>query len=139
MALRTTTVKREQFRQAKSIHGGLWKLFLAAVGVKLARLRIPTKRLRLALYRSLFSKKYPPGLDEDEAERPLWDYPSLNAVFTRGIKPEYRPIPAGTRDFLCPCDGTVQEIGRLDKDRFLTLKGIEYSLRSLLPRTDTRP
>jgi phosphatidylserine decarboxylase len=136
---RAVTIRREQFSQAKRIHGGLWKLFIAALGIKLARLRIPTKRLRLAVYRSIFGKKYPPGLDESEAERPLWEYPSLNALFTRGIKPEYRPIPAGTPEFLCPCDGTVQEIGRLDHDRLLTLKGIEYSLGSLAPHTDTRP
>jgi phosphatidylserine decarboxylase len=136
---RAAAIKREQFRQAKRIHGGLWKLFIAILGVKLSRLRIPTKRLRLALYRSIFGKKYPPGLDENEAERPLWDYPSLNALFTRGIKPEYRPIPAGTPEFLCPCDGTVQEIGRLDGNRLLTLKGIEYNLGSLVPHTDTRP
>jgi len=136
---RAATIKREQFCQAKRIHGGLWKLFVAALGIKLARLRIPTKRLRLALYRSIFGKKYPPGLDESEAERPLWEYPSLNALFTRGIKPEFRPMPAGTPEFLCPCDGTVQEIGRLDHDRLLTLKGIEYSLGSLVPHTDTPP
>jgi phosphatidylserine decarboxylase len=139
MATLATTIKREQFRQAKSIHGGVWQLFLAAVGVKLARLRIPSKRLRLALYRSILGKKYPPGLNENEAERPLEEYPSLNALFTRGIKREYRPIPEGTPEFLCPCDGTVQEIGRIDHDRLLTLKGIEYSLRSLMPNTDTRP
>ncbi len=139
MASRSFRIRLEQFRQAKRIHGGLWKLYLAVLGVKLSRLRIPTKRLRLALYRSVFGKKYPPGLDENEAERPLSDYPSLNALFTRGIKPEYRPIPAGTAEFLSPCDGTVQEIGRIDRDRILTLKGIEYTLGSLLPHTDTRP
>jgi phosphatidylserine decarboxylase len=139
MSSPAATIRREQFRQAKSIHGGLWQLFLASVGIKLARLRIPTKRLRLAVYRSIFGKKYPPGLDENEAELPLWDYPSLNALFTRGIKPEYRPIPAGTAEFLCPCDGTVQEIGPIEHGRLMTLKGIEYSLGSLLPHTDTRP
>ncbi len=91
------------------------------------------------MYRSVFSKKYPPGLNEDEAEKPLWAYPSLNAVFTRGLKPAYRPIAAGTPQFLCPCDGTVQEVGRIEQGKILTLKGIEYSLDSLLPRTDTRP
>jgi phosphatidylserine decarboxylase len=112
----------------------------ALLGVKLARLRLPpSRRLRLSLYRGLYGKKYPPGLDEAEAERPLWDYPSLNALFTRGIRPQYRPIPAGTPQFLCPCDGTVQDVGRVEAGRLLTLKGIEYTLASLLPQTDTRP
>jgi phosphatidylserine decarboxylase len=129
----------EQFRQARTIHGGLWNYCLAVLGVRLSRLPIPTRRLRLALYRGLFSKKYPPGLDENESEHPLWTYPSLNAVFTRGIKPQYRPIPAATPQFLSPCDGTVQEIGRIEKGKLLTLKGIEYTLNSLLPHVDTAP
>jgi len=132
-------IKREQFRQAKLIHGGLWKFLVAVVGVKLARLRIPTERLRSSLYRTIFNKKYPPGINEDEAEQPLSAYPSLNALFTRGIKPEYRPIAPDTRQFLCPCDGAVQDLGRIDHDKLLTLKGIEYSLRSLLPNVDTQP
>lgn len=133
------TIKREQFRQAKFIHGGLWKFLVAVLGVKLARLPIPTKKLRTSLYRAIFSKKYPPGINEDEAEQPLWAYPSLNALFTRGVKPEFRPIPAVTPQFLSPCDGTVQDLGRIDHGKLLTLKNIEYSLSSLLPSVDTQP
>src|SRR5262245_11893867 len=132
-------IQREAYRQARSIHGGLLGYIAASLGVTLSRLPIPSRRLRLRLYRAVFGKKYPPGLNEDEAERPLWAYPSLNAVFTRGIKPEHRPIPPGTPQFLCPCDGTVQEVGRVEAGKILTLKGIEYTLASLLPHTDTRP
>ncbi len=132
-------IRREQFRQAKQIHGSLPKLLVAALGIRLSRLRIPARRLRPSLYRGIFTKKYPPGLNEGEAEKPLAEYPSLNALFTRGIKPQFRPIPQGTRQFLCPSDGTVQDVGRVEQGRLLTLKGIEYSLESLLPRTDPRP
>ena len=61
-----TSIKREQFRQAKQVHGGLWKFLVAVAGVRLARLWIPTKRLRLSVFRSVFGKKYPPGINEDE-------------------------------------------------------------------------
>ena len=67
-------IRREQFRQARFIHGSLWKFFVAIAGVKLARLWIPTRRLRLSLYRTVFGKKYPPGIKEDGAENPLWTY-----------------------------------------------------------------
>ena len=67
---------------------------------------------------------------------PLETYRSFNAVFTRGVKPEYRPIPADTPDILSPCDGTVQDVGRVERGRLLTVKGIEYSLDSLLPDID---
>lgn len=132
------TVKREQFRQARSIHGGLPNLFVAALGISLSRVPIPVRRLRPSLYRGIFGRKYPPGLDEKEAEMPLSAYRSINALFTRGVKPEFRPIPTGTPQFLSPCDGTVQSIGRVEPGRSLTLKGIHYTLDSLAPGTDVR-
>jgi phosphatidylserine decarboxylase len=125
----------EQFRQALKIHGGLVGFCLAALAVKISRLPIPTRRLRLRLYRNVYGKKYP-ALDEAELERPLWTYRSFNALFTRGIRPELRPIAAAGDHFLCPCDGRVQEIGVLDDDRILTVKGIEYTLPSLLGGAD---
>ena len=131
-------IKLEQFRQARRIHGGVLPFALALMGIKMSRLPIP-KALRLRLYRDLYRKKYPPGLNEDEAERPLLDYPSLNALFTRGLKPECRPIPAGTPQFLSPCDGTVQDVGRVEGGRIFTLKGVEYTLASLLSHTDPGP
>ncbi|MCS6851294.1 MAG: archaetidylserine decarboxylase [Gemmataceae bacterium] len=131
-------IKLEQFRQAKRIHGGLLLLAVALLGVKLSRVPIPTRRLRSTLYRKVFMKKYP-DLIESEADRPIEEYASLNALFTRGIRPECRPIDTRAPHFLSPCDGTVQEIGRLHGDKLLTLKGIEYTLESLLPGIDTAP
>jgi phosphatidylserine decarboxylase len=139
MDQRAITIKREETRQARRIHGSRVGFLIAQLGIKLSRLWIPSKRLRVALYRTVFGTKYPPGVNEAEAEKPLWAYPSLNAFFTRGIKPEFRPIPAGTPQFLSPCDGTVQDVGRVTQGKILTLKGIEYTLASLLPQTDTRP
>jgi phosphatidylserine decarboxylase len=136
---RALRIKLEAIRQARRIHGGVWQHCIAILGIKLARLPVPTKRLRLRLYRNVYGKKYPPGLDENEAERPLSSYRSLNALFTRGIKPEFRPMPLGTPQFLCPCDGSVQDIGAIERGRLLTLKGIEYTLESLLPHVDSRP
>jgi phosphatidylserine decarboxylase len=132
---RHLSIKLEQFRQARRIHGGLLKFAFAVLGVKLAHLPIP-RSWRLRLFRDLYRKKYPPGLDENEAERPLTAYPSLNALFTRGIRPEFRPIPLGTPQFLSPCDGTIQDVGRVEAGKILTLKGIEYSLASLLSHPD---
>lgn len=132
-------IKREESRMARRIHGGVFKFWIALLGVKLARLPIPWKRLRVKLFRSVFGKKYPPGLNEEEAELPLAAYPSLNAVFTRGIKPEFRPIPLGTPQFLSPCDGVVQDVGRVEAGKIVTVKGIEYRLGNLLANTDPRP
>lgn len=132
---KTRRIRREQFRQAKQIHGGLVNLLGAALAIKLSRLPIPGRKFRLSVYRGAFAKKYP-GLDELEAERPLWEYPSINALFTRGIRPECRPIHDDRGQFVSPCDGTTQEIGRIENGRIVTLKGIEYTLESLLPGLD---
>jgi phosphatidylserine decarboxylase len=132
-------IRLEQFRQARSIHGGLVKLAIAVVGIKLSRLPIPMARLRLWVYRGIYSKKYPPGLNENEAERPLAAYPSLNAMFTRGLKPEHRPIPQPAGQFLSPCDGTVQDVGCIEGGKLLTLKDVTYTLEALLPGIDPRP
>ncbi len=130
------SIKLEQFRQARSIHGGILQFCLALLAVKLSRLPIPSQRLRLRLFRDLYATRYPPGLNEREAEKPLESYRSLNAVFTRGLKPEYRPINAHTPEILSPCDGTVQDLGRVERGRLLTVKGIEYLIDSLLPDID---
>lgn len=127
--------KLEEIRLAARIHGGLLPMCIAALGVRLARLPIPSRRLRTMLYRKVFGKKYA-ALDEAELERPIGDYRSLNALFTRGVRPECRPLAEGTEQFLSPCDGRVQEVGRLDRDRLLTVKGVEYTGASLLPGID---
>jgi phosphatidylserine decarboxylase len=114
-------------------------LCLAVLGVKLSRMPIPSRRLRQRLFHDLYARLYPPGLNEEEADRPLGAYRTFNALFTRAVKPEHRPIRAGTPDLLSPCDGTVQDVGRIDRGRLLTVKGIEYSLGSMLAGLDVRP
>jgi phosphatidylserine decarboxylase len=136
MSKRSFRTKLEQFRQASGIHGGLMNYCLAALGVKLSRVKIPSRRLRVAVYRTIYGKKYS-ALDEAEFERPLWTYPSVNALFTRGVRSELRPIATAADQFLCPCDGTVQEVGTFAHDRLVTIKGIEYTLGSLVPAIDT--
>jgi phosphatidylserine decarboxylase len=136
---RRLAVRLEQIRQARRIHGGLVPLCIAATAVKLSRVPIPSRRLRGRLWRDLYARMYPPGLDEQEAERPLETYRSFNALFTRGVKPQHRPIPAETPEVLSPCDGTVQDVGRVEDGRVVTVKGVAYSLASLLAVDDIRP
>jgi phosphatidylserine decarboxylase len=131
----TLKTRLEQYRQAYRIHGSVLALLVAALGVRLSRVKIPTKRLRLRVFRTIYGKKYP-ALDEAEIEKPLWEYPSLNALFTRGVRPEFRPIPVATDQFLSPCDGRIQDIGRIEDDALMTVKGVEYSVRSLLAQPD---
>jgi phosphatidylserine decarboxylase len=86
----------------------------------------------------LYGGKYE-ALDEAELEKPLEQFRSINELFTRGVKPELRPFPERTDQFLSPVDGTVQDAGRMDHDSVMTIKGIRYTLNSLCPETDTAP
>ncbi len=129
---RRIRIRLEQIRQARIIHGGLAGLVMATLAVRLSRLPIPSRRVRGRLFRDQYVRRYPPGLDESESERPLEDYPSFNALFTRGVRPERRPIAAGPSEILSPCDGTVQDVGRIERGTLITVKGIEYSVASLL-------
>lgn len=128
----------EQFRSARKIHGGTLKMWAAAMGVKLARVPIPSRKLRGWVYRKVYGSKYS-ALREDQLDRPLEEFRSLNELFTRGVRAECRPVVSEPGRFLCPCDSTIQEVGRLDDGKLLTVKGIEYTLESLLPTIDVRP
>lgn len=129
-------IRLEQFRQARRIHGGTLNMLGAAIGVRLSRTPIPTAALRRKVFSMIYGGKYG-ALDETELEKPLEEFRSLNELFTRGIKPELRPIPTQTNQLLSPVDGTVQDIGRIEKDTVMTIKGIRYTLDSLCPESET--
>ena len=131
-------VRLEQIRQARRIHGGTFNMLGAAIGVRLSRTPIPTAALRRKVFTMLYGGKYG-ALNEAELEKPLEQFRSINELFTRGVKPELRPIPERTDQFLSPVDGTVQDIGRIEHDTVMTIKGIRYTLDSLCPEIDTKP
>jgi phosphatidylserine decarboxylase len=129
--------KVEEIRQACGIHGGVLNLLIAALGVRMSRVTIPSKRLRLLVFRQVYGKKYK-SINEAEFEEPLANYPSINALFTRGVRPEFRPISLASDQFLCPCDGKVQDVGKIERGKLMTVKGIGYTISSLLPDIDTQ-
>lgn len=69
-------------------------------------------------------------VDMDEAEyRHARDYADFNTFFTRALKPNARPV---TGTVCSPADGTISAVGRLEGERLLQAKGIDYSLEKLL-------
>ena len=127
--------RREQVRQAKTIHGGMANMLAASVGVRLSRVPIPSRRLRRKVFGLVYGNKYQ-ALDEEEMTQPLTEFRSLNELFTRGVREECRPIANVPEGYLCPCDATIQDAGLLRDDSVMTVKGIDYSLPSLLPDYD---
>lgn len=134
--MNTLKTKLEECRQAVAIHGGVMNVCFASLAVRLSRVTIPSERLRSRLYRTIYGKKYA-ALDESEFEHPIGSYRSFNALFTRGVRPELRPISQAANELLCPCDGKVQDVGRVRDGKIVTVKGIEYTLDSLLAERDT--
>ncbi len=78
-----------------------------------------------------FARKY--GVDLAEAERPLAEYPSLQAFFTRRLKPGLRPQePAVPGALNSPVDGRLIASGRIARDTVLQAKGLPYRASELL-------
>ena len=73
------------------------------------------------------------GIDLSEAERAPESYPSLNAFFTRHLKPGARPIDSRDPEVLVsPVDGRITQFGPIVEDTLIQAKGREYTLTSLL-------
>ncbi len=72
-------------------------------------------------------------LDMSEAEHPLEDYPSLQALFTRRLKAGIRPQEAAVAGFVnSPVDGQVVACGRIEAGRAIQAKGLPYRIDELL-------
>ena len=71
-------------------------------------------------------------IDLDEAARPLEEYPSLLAFFTRELKPGARTIDGAPGLLVNPVDGCLGAFGEIDGERLIQAKGMDYSLAALL-------
>ena len=135
---RSVAARVEQFKQAATIHRGWLRMAGMSVGVRLSRVPVPGRPLRHKLFHCLYGKVYP-ALPAAELEKPLADYRSVNDLFTRGVPAACRPVAEDFPGLLSPCDSTVQDRGTVSGGRILTVKGDEYKLSTLCPRTDTAP
>ncbi|MAL93489.1 MAG: phosphatidylserine decarboxylase [Haliea sp.] len=76
-------------------------------------------------------------VDMSEAEEPdPTAYPTFNAFFTRALRPGARPL--AEEGILCPADGTISQIGRIQEHSLIQAKGRRYSSWSLLGGDDER-
>jgi phosphatidylserine decarboxylase len=101
--------------------------FSRALGAA-CRLPAPRPLVRAAI--RAFAKKY--GVDASEAERPIEEYPTFTAFFTRRLKPGARPIAPGERLPVSPVDGTLGELGEVVDGRAYQAKGKHYTLGELI-------
>lgn len=96
-----------------------------AVGWVLSR---PVPRaLRAPIY-GAFAKSY--GINLDEAERALSEYPTFDEFFTRKLKDDARTL--SDQPIVCPVDGVVSQHGKIEEGKLLQAKGKSYRLEDLL-------
>lgn len=93
---------------------------------KLAALRSPAFLVRPVM--KWFANRY--KLDLNEAEKEFDEYPSLNALFTRKLKPGLRPI-ADTY-FVHPADSRMTQFGVIENDTLIQAKQLTYKLSDFI-------
>ncbi len=86
--------------------------------------------MRGAVYRG-YSRIF--GAKPEEAALPLEAYPSINAFFTRELKPGLRPLAPNA--IVSPVDAAVGAYGVVAHDTLVQAKGRTYSLAALLGST----
>ena len=102
--------------------------FISRLAYRITRSRVPL--VKNALIRS-FVGNFHPDMSEAEQPDPL-QYQSFNAFFTRALRAPARPSDPDPAVLVCPVDGTVSQIGRLDGSWLVQAKGHAYTLESLL-------
>jgi phosphatidylserine decarboxylase len=78
---------------------------------------------------SRFIERY--GVNMSEAANPdPASYASFNEFFTRPLKAGARPLASA--DLICPVDGAISQLGRIEQDQILQAKGHQYSTTALV-------
>ena len=76
-----------------------------------------------------FVRRY--GVNMAEAAEPAIEaYPSFNEFFTRALRADARPLAQA--GLLCPVDGAISQIGRIERDQIFQAKGHRYSTTALV-------
>jgi len=78
-----------------------------------------------------FIKRYHVDMSLAAEENPR-AYASFNDFFTRALKPGVRPIAREESAIVCPADGSISQIGKIDNGRIFQAKGQDYSVEELL-------
>lgn len=78
-----------------------------------------------------FIKRYRVDMSEAKIDEPT-KFKNFNAFFTRELKPDTRPIAQDSDAIVCPADGTISQLGRINNNQLLQAKGHFYSLEDLL-------
>ncbi len=95
---------------------------------RLMRIETPAvKNAIIRFYTTLFRLNMSEAVEPDP-----FAYPTMNALFTRALKAEARPLPDDDNILVSPADGVISEFGGIDNTLLLQAKGHHYSHDLLL-------
>ncbi|CAD5106535.1 archaetidylserine decarboxylase [Zestomonas carbonaria] len=78
-----------------------------------------------------FARRYQVDMSEARVED-LHAYEHFNAFFTRALKDGARPLDEAPDAVLCPADGAISQLGRIEHGRIFQAKGHGFSAVELL-------
>ena len=78
-----------------------------------------------------FVGHYAVDMSQAEEENPK-AYKSFNDFFTRALKADARPLDPTEQGILCPADGTISQLGKIEHGRIFQAKGHSFSVTELL-------
>ncbi|MEH7887118.1 phosphatidylserine decarboxylase [Bacillus sp. JJ1609] len=79
---------------------------------------------------SSFAKTY--KINQEEMEKPINEYPSLHDFFIRNLKEGARNIDEDPDSVVSPVDAVIEDIGEIEADRTIKVKGKIYSISEML-------
>lgn len=82
----------------------------------------------------LFIRIYPVNLAEAESADPA-SYPTVNAFFTRALRPGARLVAPDPGAVVSPADGTLEELGYARGEALIQAKRFEYPVAGFLATT----
>ena len=106
------------------------RVFISRFVGKMASLRGPSFIVKPVM--NWFANRYKINLEE--AEKPIHEYESLNAFFTRRLKPGLRVIADSY--FVHPADSRMTQFGLVENDTLIQAKFLNYNLSEFIGSED---
>ncbi len=105
---------------------------ISGIVYKVARIKFtPIKNFTLKIYLHLHEVNMSEAIEENP-----YAYETLNAFFTRALKPTARTIDNSENALVCPVDGKVSQAQAIENGRVFQAKGQDYSLLELVGGID---
>lgn len=105
------------------------KGFVSRVFGYLARMPLPEAFLKRII--NWYSVKY--GVNRDDILYPEGGFKTLDQFFTRSLKRGVHRVDDSPDSVVAPVDGMIDRFGEIDDNTIMQAKGIDYSLKDLIP------